>query len=94
MATINPKHLKMVPRAVLYGIGIAGAVVVILAVIAELQAPGIVQRVREATESVVVEIGLILAALAALVPPALALFNLKEDAPSAQLKHQGYEQSM
>ena len=94
MVTINPKHLKMVPRAVLYGVGIAGAVVVILAVIAELQAPGSVQRVREATESVVVEIGLILAALAVLVPPALALFNLKEDPPSVELKPQGTEQGL
>ncbi|GAA4923589.1 hypothetical protein [Nesterenkonia rhizosphaerae] len=49
-----------------------------------ITAPGSVQRVREATESVVVEIGLILAALAVLVPPTLALFNLKEDPPTPE----------
>lgn len=74
------KHLlTKTPRTVLYGVGIAAAVIIILAVVSEVFAPGSVQRVAEATDTVVVQIGAILAALAVLVPPFLALFNLSDD---------------
>lgn len=76
----SPKHLlAKTPRTVIYGIGIAAAAVIILAVISEVLAPGSVQRVAVATDSVVVQLGAILTALAVVVPPFLALFNLSED---------------
>lgn len=74
------KHtLAKVPRAVLYVVGGAAILALVTAVIAELYAPGSIQRVREATETVVAELGVILAALTALVPPVLALLNLDDD---------------
>ena len=74
------KHtLAKVPRAVLYVVGGAAILALITAVIAEFYAPGSIQRVREATEVAVAEFGVILAALAALVTPVLALLNLDDD---------------
>lgn len=74
------KHLlTKTPRTVLYSIGGVAIVILVAAVVSEILAPGSVQRIREATETVVVEIGLVAAALAALVPPALAILNLDDD---------------
>lgn len=74
------KHLlAKTPRTVLYSVGGVAIVILVAAVVSEILAPGSVQRVREATETVVIEIGLVAAALAALVPPALAILNLDDD---------------
>lgn len=73
-------HLKKTPRTVLYSLGGAGILVLILAVVAEIASPGSIQSVREAVDVVVIELGLILAALGAAVPPVLALLNLSDDA--------------
>ncbi|GAA1450503.1 hypothetical protein ACFP47_10080 [Nesterenkonia lacusekhoensis] len=80
------KHtLAKVPRAVLYAVGGAAILALVAAVIAELYAPGSIQRVREATEIAVTEFGVILTAVAALVPPVLALLNLTDDEPANPL---------
>lgn len=74
------KHLlSKTPRTVLYGIGIAAAVLVVLAVVFELVSPGSVQRVAQATDTVVIQLGAILTALAVLINPVLALLNLSDD---------------
>ncbi|MBO0594094.1 hypothetical protein I2485_02620 [Nesterenkonia sp. E16_7] len=76
------KHLlTKTPRTVLYAIGGVAILVLVGAVVAELLEPGSVQQIRQATETVVVEIGLVAAALAALVPHALAVLNLSDDEP-------------
>lgn len=76
----NKKHLlSKTPRTVLYSIGGVAVFILVAAVVSEIFIPGSVQQIREATETVVVEIGLVAAALAALVPPALALLNLDDD---------------
>lgn len=74
------KHLlTKTPRTVLYSVGGVAILFLVAAVVSEILAPGSVQRVREATETVVVEIGLVAAALVALVPPVLAVLNLDDD---------------
>ena len=71
--------LRKTPRTVLYSVGGVAIAVLILAVVAELISPGSIESVRGATETVVAELGLILAAVAAVVPPVLALLNLSDD---------------
>lgn len=86
--------LKKTPRTVLYSIAGAGAFVMALAVIAEVFSPGSIEQVRGAVDVVVVEVGLIVAALATVVGPVLALLNLSDDKPEktgSNLKPQGYE---
>lgn len=74
------KHiLAKAPRAVLYAVGGVAILALVVAVIAELYNPGTIERIREATETVVAELGVILVALGALVPPVLALLNLDDD---------------
>lgn len=80
---MTQKHvLKKTPRTVLYAIGAVAILVLVGAVVAELFDPGSVQRIREATETVLAEIGLGAAALAAVVTPVLALLNLSDDEDS------------
>lgn len=71
--------LKKTPRTILYSVGGVAIVVLIMAVAAELFSPGSIENVRGATETVVAELALILAALTAVVPPMLALLNLADD---------------
>lgn len=71
--------LKKTPRTVLYAVGGVAIAVLIAAVVAEIVSPGSIANVRGATETVVAELGLILAAVAAAVPPVLALLNLTDD---------------
>lgn len=76
------KHIiSKTPRTVLYSIGGVAILILVAAVVAELFHPGSVQAVREATETVVAEAVIIGAALAAVVPPVLALLNLSDDGP-------------
>ena len=74
------KTLKKTPTTVLYSVGGAAIAMLILAVVAELVSPGSIENVRGAVETVVAELGLIVAAIAAAVPPVLALLNLTDDA--------------
>lgn len=74
------KHLlTKTPRTVLYSVGGVAILILVAAVVTELLHPGSVQAIREATETVVAETVIISAALAAVVPPALALLNLDDD---------------
>lgn len=76
------KHLlTKTPRAVLYGLALAGAVVFAIAVWAEMSNPGAVQRVAEAADTVAVQVGAIIATLAILAGPVLSLLNLSDDEP-------------
>ena len=85
--------LKKTPRTVLYAVGGVAIAVLITAVVAELISPGSIENIRGATETVVTELGLVVAAVAAAVPPVLALLNLTDDS-SDEIAPQGTEQGM
>lgn len=73
--------LPKTPRTALYSVGGVAILLLIAAIVAEMIAPGSIQEIRQATETVIAEVIIIAAALAAIVPPVLALLNLDDDAP-------------
>lgn len=77
--TTTHHFLSKTPRVIIYALAVIGILVLVAAIIGELIDPGSIQRIREATEVVFAEAGLVIAAIVAIAAPVLALLNLTDD---------------